>query len=844
MSSERGNMGEPVLYTLPIQLTIAPSAPLGAKDGALHRQQPRSESRSTPPTSCLADSTFCPAAMAIPPAPLPDFPSASVYCAPVFLCAAAAAHAAAAAAHDADPAGAPAPPNFKEYVDRPLRAPPADVLSALAAAPSAIAAAALLPALQEGALAEELVDCPLPGEAGSGGSDSVGGGPLRAPPAHLRPAAAALFTDLVGRWPRLCRRTSDAVAASPSTSSSLPLPRPLFVPGGRFREVYYWDSLWILHGLLSSGMPAAARAVVDNWLHLVRVVGHAPNGGRVYYLRRSQPPVLAEMVWAIVWEAAGLGGLDGGVDMSDGGGATPDIAAMAAALSAADIAWLAAALPALDTEYAWFMHHRAVRLVVSPGESPRLLAADETPATATAGTPGAAVVTLNAYGAQGDAVAAATATAGPRPESYPTDSALEVELIGQLRASTSIATGCEGVAAGPSTAAEAVRGRQLHRHVVAAAESGWDFSSRWLSSAQPGWGPGRIAADTAAAGAVAADEIDKETYVGLTGRPSIRTAHIIPVCLNSLLLRTERRLADLHSVLAAVDAGRHMRGVGAASNSAAAAAAATPFFSSSGVSATAPDHAATASVYRTAEAAREAAISAVLYSPTRGTWGDWDAPRRAPTGVVAASDWLPLWAGRSGGVATAAAAAAAVASLKQSGLVAVGGVRCTVDGDAAGLQWDTPNAWPPVQQLLVEGLRAVHAMWGGGLEVSTGGNGGDDYRGDGVSGGDYRGDHSAGGPVGGAAKLAATIANGTLATVAAGWGRPGGVMHEKYDALAGGGERGRGGEYAPQEGFGWTNGVTLWLLERYAGIAPSGEQCDNEQEGGKMEEVGAGETST
>ena len=40
------------------------------------------------------------------------------------------------------------------------------------------------------------------------------------------------------------------------------------------------------------------------------------------------------------------------------------------------------------------------------------------------------------------------------------------------------------------------------------------------------------------------------------------------------------------------------------------------------------------------------------------------------------------------------------------------------------------------------------------------------------------------------------------------------MMHEKYDATRPG-ERGQGGEYEPQLGFGWTNGVVLWLLERY-----------------------------
>ncbi|KAK1857983.1 hypothetical protein I4F81_000597 [Pyropia yezoensis] len=428
-----------------------------------------------------------------PPSPPPAhaaFPSAAVYTSPLFLAAATAARAAAAGA------GAP-PGESKESVDRPLRAPPSEVLAALAAAPSVEAAAAALSStLQAPALAKDIVPCAPPAEGAragdgdgdnrnGGGGDGADGGDVappvpRSPPAHLPVTAAALFTDLGGRWRRLCRRTADAVVAAPAAHSSLPLPRPFFVPGGRFREVYYWDSLWILHGLLASGMPAAARAVVDNWLHLVRVVGHAPNGGRVYYLGRSQPPVLAEMVWAVVWAAAtaaaargvgegrgghpdalggdGGGGGGGGVDArGDWGGADPDVAAMAAALSAADVEWLRAALPVLDTEYNWFMRHRAVRLVVAPpgaagGPPPRLVADDETAAAVAAATPGASVVTLNAYGAQGGAaVAAATAAAAPRPESYPTDTALGVELLRQLRAAAAPEGGAEAGGGGGGT---------------------------------------------------------------------------------------------------------------------------------------------------------------------------------------------------------------------------------------------------------------------------------------------------------------------------------------------------------------------------------------------------------
>lgn len=65
--------------------------------------------------------------------------------------------------------------------------------------------------------------------------------------------------------------------------------------GGRFREMYYWDSYWIVRGLLLSDMYDTARGIVENMLYLVRTYGYMPNGNRKYYLQRSQPPLLIQM---------------------------------------------------------------------------------------------------------------------------------------------------------------------------------------------------------------------------------------------------------------------------------------------------------------------------------------------------------------------------------------------------------------------------------------------------------------------------------------------------------------------------------------------------------------------
>ena len=75
--------------------------------------------------------------------------------------------------------------------------------------------------------------------------------------------------------------------------------KEIIVPGGRFREVYYWDSYWIILGLLNCNMLQSARKLVENQLFLVDKYGFVPNGSRTYYLHRSQPPVLTLMVYKV-----------------------------------------------------------------------------------------------------------------------------------------------------------------------------------------------------------------------------------------------------------------------------------------------------------------------------------------------------------------------------------------------------------------------------------------------------------------------------------------------------------------------------------------------------------------
>lgn len=109
-------------------------------------------------------------------------------------------------------------------------------------------------------------------------------------------AFRTLAIDIHQLWPTLCKRIKGDVFLSPGQYSIIPVSNGFVVPGGRFRELHYWDSYWIIKGLLISGMQNTARGMIENFIELLRTVGHVPSGSRWYYQERSQPPLLTAMV--------------------------------------------------------------------------------------------------------------------------------------------------------------------------------------------------------------------------------------------------------------------------------------------------------------------------------------------------------------------------------------------------------------------------------------------------------------------------------------------------------------------------------------------------------------------
>ena len=243
-------------------------------------------------------------------------------------------------------------------------------------------------------------------------------------------AAAGLTMEAHIRalWPLL---THDPDRPDPR-SSLIPLAYVYVVPGGRFREVYYWDSYFTMLGLVESGRVETVRSMLDNFASLVRRVGHVPNGNRTYYLGRSQPPFFAAMVGLYA--------------------------------TATDTGRALRYLDALEAEHRFWMDG-AERL--TPGTAYRRVVR----------LPNGAL--LNRYW---DDVPA------PRPESYREDYVLGQSL-------------------------PAARREAFYRNARAGAESGWDFSSRWMRD------PGDLR--------------------------TLETTELAPVDLNSILYHAERTIAAL-----------------------------------------------------------------------------------------------------------------------------------------------------------------------------------------------------------------------------------------------------------------------------------------------------------
>ncbi|QRW12873.1 trehalase [Ceratobasidium sp. AG-Ba] len=361
-------------------------------------------------------------------------------------------------------------------------------------------------------------------------------------------------------------------------TSIIRLEHPFVIAGGRFREQYYWDSFFVMEGMLAANMTYLARTTLLNFMDEIRSYGFIPNGGRKYYLNRSQPPLFVHMLYAYVHNTN-------------------------------DTAVLHGALPLAEKELRWWSENRSIR-VQSPSSPSK-------------------VHRVYHYNVQAD---------GPRPESYAEDW---------------MTAWCDDKP--PSREYESM----VYSELASGVESGWDYTARWMGNPST----------------LPEDRIEQMRRV--------RIRRIIPVDLNSILYRCHMLMADLYQL--AVDdespyAGQHKR-----------------------------RHLSAASNLRTA-------ILDLNWSEARAAFYDFgldeaNAPEIPQTGHIGtfwsgaslAPYWSEIWPDSV--VRNQSKAMEAFAGVRDLLRRYEGPLPATVT--KSGQQWDFPNAWPPLQYIAIKALQNI-----------------------------------------------------------------------------------------------------------------------------------------
>ncbi|XP_050527394.1 trehalase [Daktulosphaira vitifoliae] len=421
-------------------------------------------------------------------------------------------------------------------------------------------------------------------------------------------------------WKLLGRKIKDDVRLHPDHYSIIYVPYPVIVPGGRFREFYYWDSYWIVRGLLLSEMYSTVKGMLSNFLSIVNTYGHIPNGGRVYYAMRSQPPMLVPMMSSYI-EATN------------------------------DTAFLRDNIDILEREFDYWMRNHTVD-IEKDGK----------------------VYTLARY---------KDSSVGPRPESYRED----IQSAQIFKSD--------------------VDKENHYSELKAAAESGWDFSSRWFI-------------------------LNGTNKGNLT---NLKTRYIIPVELNALIYWNAKILSDFYRDLNVPEKVLKYENIG----------------------------------YKWIEA-----VTAILWHEEVGAWLDYDMLNEIKRDYFYPTNISPLWTGCYDSKKTEYFVSRSLKYLEKTQIMNnLGGIPTTLEH--SGEQWDYPNAWPPLQYIMVMSLDASGDSW--------------------------------------AQDLAFEIAERWVRSNFKAFNETR-YMFEKYDATVPGGH-GSGGEYEVQLGFGWTNGIIMEFLHKY-----------------------------
>ncbi|KKF92309.1 Trehalase [Ceratocystis platani] len=506
-------------------------------------------------------------------------------------------------------------------------------------------------------------------------------------------------------WPDLTRQYVGDAMCERCPNSFIPIKKPFVISGGRFREPHYWDTLWIIVGLLRTGGSYVdlARNAIENFMDLIDVYGFVPKGSRVYYLNRSQPPLLALMVKAYFEHTK-------------------------------DSIFLEQAIPLLEKEYNYWMDHRSLPI---EKDGKRFV--------------------LNRYDVK---------NTQPCPESY---------LENYITANNASYYSKSG-AIYPGIPLGSLEVANLYSNLASGAESGWDYSSRWMANPS--------------------DAIEDKSFP----LRSLNTKNIIPVDLNSIMYGLEDTMAGFMLVTKNSTGFRiwHQRSVQRSQ------AMYKLLWNSDLYSYF--DYNITSN-------------SQVVFVPVdeddaneNNDGADW-----APEGMKvlrSVSSYYPFWMNAAPTYIHWNAESISKAFLpvmhqidRYTGAIPATNVR-------SGQQWDAPNVWPPHIHIIISALKGVPALgrW---------------------SDPDWERLHH----------LALRVAQRYIDSVFCTWRSTGGstselpklsglpdnsngVIFEKYSSQSIS-SPGSGGEYDVAEGFGWTNGVLLYIMDEF-GAEIQRPECGNE----------------
>ncbi|VFQ69118.1 unnamed protein product [Cuscuta campestris] len=358
-------------------------------------------------------------------------------------------------------------------------------------------------------------------------------------------------------WKKLSRKVGEAVRKNPELHTLLPLENPVIIPGSRFQEVYYWDSYWVIRGLLASKMYETAKGIVYNLLSLIEKYGFVLNGARAYYTNRSQPPLLSSMI----------------IDIYNRTG---------------DLKLAKTALPLLVKEH-HFWNSGMHKVTIEDGQGVNH--------------------SLSRYHAMWNE---------PRPES----STIDKETASQ------VSSECEK--------------KELYREIATIAESGWDFSSRFMRK-----------------------ESDLTTLC---------TTSVLPVDLNAFLLKMELDIAFLANVLGDKKLDETF------------------------IEAAKSRKDAINSIFWNKDIGQWLDYWLCSSSITSEGVYKWDSKHHNKKPF--SSNFIPLWV--ESFHRDHETVKKTIKSFNKSGLLLPAGIAMTLT--KTGQQWDYPNGWAPIQHMIVEGL--------------------------------------------------------------------------------------------------------------------------------------------